>query len=74
MKWTHNYDCPQALDEIENDNLIYVVVETVTDEALLREQERCQEVIDQHVMTGDDLTYWFDRVTQVEAMREMKRA
>ena len=69
IEWTHNYGCPQALDEIENDDLIYVVVESVTVDALMAEQERCQEVIDLHAMTGDDLSYWFDRVHLIEQMR-----
>lgn len=75
IEWTHNYRCPQALDEIENDDLIYVVVESVTVDALMAEQERCQEVIDLHVMAGGiDLTYWYDRVNHIEQIRSLQRA
>lgn len=73
IEWTHNYGCPQSLDEIENDDLICVVVESLTDEALMHEQERCQEVIDLNVTTGVDLAYWFDRVNHIEQMRSLRR-
>ncbi len=64
----------RPIDEIENDELIYLDVDVFDNEALLAEQERCQEVIDQHVMAGGiDLTYWYDRVNHIEQIRSLQR-
>lgn len=64
----------RPIEEIENDELIYLDVDVFDNETLLREQERCQEVIDQHVMAGGiDLTYWYDRVNHIEQVRSLQR-
>lgn len=62
------------LDEIDTDDLIYVDAREYTGEELMAEQERCQEVIDLHVMAGGiDLDTWYDRVGHIEEMRRIAR-
>jgi hypothetical protein len=64
----------RPIEEIENDELIYLDVDVFDNNTLLAEQERCQEVIDQHVMAGGiDLTYWYDRVNHIEQIRSLQR-
>lgn len=74
IEWTHNYECPQNLAEIDTDDLIYVVLKSVSSEALTEEQERCQEMVD--LGEGGDsprVIEWVDRVVIVEDMRRTKR-
>jgi hypothetical protein len=67
----HLYGIP-PLDEIDTDDLIHVDATTYTVEAYMAEQERCQEVIDLHVMAGGiDLDTWYDRVGHIEGMRRI---
>lgn len=81
IEWTHNYGCPQDLADIDTDDLVYVILESVSDEALMAEQERCQEM-----QQLNDEAYgnidpdewreaeekWVDRVVVVEDMRHHK--
>ncbi len=65
----------RPLDEVTNEELLYLDVEAFSTEALMAEQERCQEVIDLNSMAGGiDLTYWFDRVNHIEQIRSLRRA
>lgn len=61
------------LQDMENEDLA-VLITAFTDEELMEEQERCQEVIDLHVMAGGiDLTYWYNRVNMIEQTRWSRR-
>lgn len=71
IEWTHNYGCPQDLADIETDDLLYVDVRSVTSEALMAEQERCQEMVDLAQDAHEDLA-WTDRVVAIEDMRHLK--
>lgn len=62
-----------SLDEIDNDNLIYIDVRNYDDDAYMAEQERCNEVIEMNATTGVDISYWIDRATIIEDMRRQRR-
>ena len=59
----------ETLEDIDNDDLIYVDVRTFDNDAYMAEQERCNEVIELHATTGVDIGYWIDRATIIEDMR-----
>lgn len=62
-----------SLDEIDNDELIYVQVTNYTTEEYMAEQERCNEVIELNATTGVDIGYWIDRATIIEDMRRQAK-
>lgn len=65
----------EHIGDIDNDALIYVDVRTFDNDAYMGERERISEVIELHVMSGDDLTYWYDRAQIVSDMqRDMQTA
>lgn len=57
------------IDEIDNDNLIYADVTDYADDTYADEITRCHAVEESLIMTGEDLTYWVDRIAIVDDMR-----
>lgn len=58
------------IDEADNADLVARhETRAFTVDEVMGERERVAEVIDLHAMTGDDLTWWFDRARILETIR-----
>lgn len=65
MNWGH---VMAHIEDVSNDDLIYVNVREFTHKEYKAEIDRCAEIIESHCTTGIDLTYWYDRENHLREM------